>query len=343
MKHPSKRILILATLTVFIAIGFVAYVVWRPASDGISDSNWQLEQTLSSDVNSESQPPETDGSKTPEDFQTGSSKAPTAALNTQKRLEQQLSLPLNVSMDQYKADLWARIQSDPPDLERLDEYELDAEMAYRLYMYFGNCSMVPHTDQQVDKRLGHLLERAERARNRDGFLDRLEGQANEVLDIYEICLHIPLEVDRRLEAVVWLTKAVQLGHEIAETQFYEKAMGFILRPDYFTNSPPLALQQPGLVSEFKSTARLGLSRALEKGYPEAYLAQSQAVLEGLIYPKDPLLAYAYARAAELEAARHRVMVRDIGERKSAAAQYLSKEELAEAEQLARELPLSHGG
>ena len=39
------------------------------------------------------------------------------------------------------------------------------------------------------------------------------------------------EVDSRMEAVIWMSEAVRLGHEIAEVQFYKKAMGCILRPD----------------------------------------------------------------------------------------------------------------
>jgi hypothetical protein len=128
-----------------------------------------------------------------------------------------------------------------------------------------------------------------------------------------------------------------LGHEIAEAQFYQKAMGFILRPDPNSNSPPLAMLHPGLVADFKSTARLGLARALEKGHPEAYVAKSQAVLEGMIYPKDPVLAYAYAHLAELEAAKNHIIVKDIGLWKEQAARYLSQEQIAEAGQMALEL------
>ena len=134
-----------------------------------------------------------------------------------------------------------------------------------------------------------------------------------------------------------MSEAVRLGHEIAEVQFYQKAMGFILRPDPTTNSLPLAMRYPGLVADFKTTARLGLARALERGHPEAYLARSQAVLEGLIYKKDPVLAYAYARVAEHEAAKNHLLLRDLDRWKQQAASYLDQEQIAEAEQLALEL------
>jgi len=83
--------------------------------------------------------------------------------------------------------------------------------------------------------------------------------------------------------------------------------------------------------------RLGLARALKRGHPEAYLAKSQAVLEGLIYKKDPVLAYAYARVAEQEAAKNHLILKNLDRWKQQAARYLDQEQIAESEQLALEL------
>ena len=245
------------------------------------------------------------------------------------------TIPHDVAIVEYKASLWADIQANPPDLRDLNDPEVDADLAYRLYTYYGNCSVTPRTEQQVDRRLERIAERVEHAMGTG--LQSMEGRVDRVMGNYELCLLIPSEVDCRLEAVHWLTKAVHLGHDVAEVQYYNKAMGFILRPDTFTNDPPLAMQQPGLVSEFKDTARLGLARALEKGRPEAYLANSQALLEGLIYPKNPMEAFAYARAAELTAARYHLILQDLDYRKKVVAQHLTEEQLAEAENMALEL------
>ena len=95
--------------------------------------------------------------------------------------------------------------------------------------------------------------------------------------------------------------------------------------------------EPGLVDDFKITARRGLARALEKGHPEAYLAKSRALLEGLIFDKDPVLAYAYARLAEQEAAKNQLLIQDLDRWKQQAARYLDQGQIAEAEQLALEL------
>ena len=258
-----------------------------------------------------------------------------SAQGARASFDQPGTVPDDVTLVDYKAALWAEIQAVPPQPRDRNDPEVDADLAYRLYMYYGNCSVIPRTEQQVDRRLERIAVRVEQANG--ARLQRMEGHVDQTMSNYELCLLIPPEVDCRLEAVHWVTKAVQLGHDVAEVQFYEKAMGFILRADPLTNDPPLAMQQPGLVSGFKDTARLGLARALEKGRPEAYLANSQALLEGLIYPKNPMEAFAYARAAELTAARYHRILEDLEYWKKAAAQHLTAEQLALAENTALEL------
>jgi len=58
-------------------------------------------------------------------------------------------------MQNYKNDLWEEVQADPPAFSWPGDPALDADMAYRLYMYYGNCSVLSsrgdHIDQQIDK------------------------------------------------------------------------------------------------------------------------------------------------------------------------------------------------
>lgn len=250
-------------------------------------------------------------------------------------------VPRDVPLAEYKAKLWEDIRANPPRLRDLDDPEVDAELAYQIYTYYGNCSVMPRTERQVDLRLGNIEAHLEHAKPRG--LQRMERRVDRIMSAYELCLLIPPDVDCRLEAVHWMTKAVQLGHDVAEVQFYEKAMGFILRPDQLDNDPPLAMLQPGLVYDFQDTARLAFTRALEKGHPEAYLAKSQALLEGLIYPKNPMDAFAHARAAELVAARYHLILEDLDYWKKSAAQHLTPAELAEAEKMALELQSRNQG
>ena len=255
--------------------------------------------------------------------------------------DEPLMVPHDVALARYKADLWKDIRAHPPQLRDLDDPEVDADLAYRIYTYYGNCSVMPRTEQQVDQRLEHIEAHVDHAQQRG--LKRMERRVDRLMSAYELCQLIPPEVDCRLEAVHWLTRAVQLGHDVAEVQFYDRAMGFILRPDQLNNDPPLAMLQPGLVYDFQDTARLAFARALQKGHPEAYLAKSQALLEGLIYPKNPLEALAHARAAELVAARYQLILGDLDYWKKAAAQHLTPAQLAEAERMALELQSRNQG
>lgn len=263
-----------------------------------------------------------------------------------RRLQQMVAahepFPHDVRMDHYKQELWSEIIANPPEIMRPGDPELDGDMAYRLYMYFGNCSIAPRTAHHVDLQLERITNRAQENASARA-LERLEDSANQLLNFYELCLLIPPEVDPRMEAVTWMGEAVRLGHEVALVQYYEKAMGFILRADRWTDRPPLVMLHAGLIEEFKSTARYALSRAMEYGHPEAYLAMSEALDEGVIYPRDPVLAYAYARVAELQAAKNQIVLTRVGQHKSALAAILDPAQQAEAEELALQLRLGVDG
>ena len=254
-----------------------------------------------------------------------------------ERVAAQEPLPHDVALDQYKATLWADVQANPPELPEPGKSVVDAELAYRIYMFYGNCSIAPRTEADLDMRLKQITARAENANER--YLDNIERSANQIFNFYELCQTIPLEMDSRLEAIHWMSVAVQLGHEIAEVQFYDKAMGFMLRKSRFENSPPLVMLHPGLIDQFKVTARFALNRAMVKGHPEAYLAMSQAHFDGVIFSKDPVLAMAYVRAAELEAIENAIILDRLGRQKSKIFNLLDHEQLAEADEIAHRLRL----
>ena len=336
MEGSRHRNLIALSLAVVLAFGLAAYVVWQPAQSVDEPlSRGDPAQPADESPDSGAGPSEVGPVEPRAKLLSAQPRGDFEASDKQKRAATQVTIPHDVVMQNYKNDLWADIQENPPELRWPGDPALDAEMAYRLYMYYGNCSVLrsrgDHINQQIDK----IANRAEKAGDRS--LERLEGRLDRIIDYFELCQPIPPDVDSQMEAVIWMSEAVRLGHEVAEVQFYEKAMGFMLRPDPTTNSPPLAMRHPGLVADFKVTARLGLARGLERGHPEAYLSKSQALLEGLIYKKDPVLAYAYARVAEQEAAKNQVIIRDLDQWKQQAARYLDQEQIAEAEQLALEL------
>jgi hypothetical protein len=88
---------------------------------------------------------------------------------------------------------------------------------------------------------------------------------------------------------------------------------------------------------------MALNGALDKGHPEAYLAMSRALFEGILYSRDPVMAFAYARAAELEAMSNHIILRGLDDQKSAVSQYLDNGQLAEAEGLVQQLRRGPGG
>ena len=336
MEESKHRKLIAVSLAVVLALGFAAYALWQPG-EGIDEplSRQNSPSPAGEPRAPEPVPAEEEPVEPRTSLLSARPRGDLDAADKQGRAATQVTIPHGVVMGDYKNRLWADIQENPPEFRWPGDPDLDADMAYRLYMYYGNCSVLKSRDDHITQQIDKIASRAETAAARS--LEQLEGRLDRLIDYYELCLPIPPDVDSRMEAVIWMSEAVRLGHEIAEVQFYEKAMGFIMRPDPNTNSPPLAMQHPELVADFKTTARLGLARGLERGHPEAYLAKSRAVLEGLIYKKDPVLAYAWARVAEQEAASNHVLLRDLDRWKQQAARYLDQGQIAEAEQLALEL------
>lgn len=336
---------LLFTIAGLLALAAVVCVVWqRPNTD---DLNTPPETVRRPTVSPQPGPrivqanPETEAPSIA--AERGSPTGDTAEPSVHTTFNDSQPIPHDVPFEQIKSELWQEVQTNPPELLERGDPAIDAEMAYRLYMFYGNCTMAPRTGHEIDRRLERLVMRAERAgqrsesRGSERFLEGLEQRADNMMDFYEMCLTIPQDIDTRLEAVQWMTEAVELGHEIAQVQFYDKAMGFLLRPDVFGELPPLVMARPGLIDAFKSTARYALSEGMENGHPEAYLAMSQAIFEGLLYRKDPVMALAYARTAEMKAAQSQVILDQVGNQKQRIAQHLTREQISEAEQLALDL------
>lgn len=331
---------LLVTIAGVLALAAVVYVVWqRPHTD---DLNTPPETVQRPTVSPQPGPravekrPETDAPFTATDR--ASSSGDTSAPQDSAAVQGE-HIPHDVPLQQVKSELWDDIQANPPELLERGDPLIDADMAYRLYMFYGNCSTVPRTSQAIDQQLGQFADHAEHIASRDNTanLEGIESRVDRMMNIYEMCLAIPPDDDVHMKAVQWMTEAVHLGHEIAQVQFYDRAMGFIVRPDRSAGSPPLAMKRPGVVEAFKSTAEYALSQGMQKGHPEAYLAMSQVLLEGLIYPRDRVMAYAYARTAEMKASQSQFILDQVGYHKQRIGQYLNQEQISEAEQLALEL------
>ncbi|MDX1379550.1 MAG: hypothetical protein R3233_00445 [Xanthomonadales bacterium] len=322
-----------------LGLGLAAYLLWPAPQPDAAAVAEESQPQLTPDEATGNPPTEAPTAEATDEARVLSERAQELGETRQSELRQlavtRHPFPHDVRMDDYKAALWSEIQANPPRFETPGDPAVDAELAYRLYMYYGMCTMAPRTVQQVDQSLERIVDRAERARGR--YLQGLEQRADQTMDMYELCLPIPLDVDPRAEAVVWMTEAVRLGHEIAQVQYYEKIMGFLLRGDRWLGGPPLVMQNPELIWEFRSTARRALESAVENGHPEAWLAMSEAVSDGVVFEKNPVLALAYARVAELEAMENRIILNDLEEQKFAAGQFLDEMQKADAEELAQRL------
>jgi len=244
--------------------------------------------------------------------------------------------PHEVPMDLYQGQVWAEISWMPPDLATRGDPAVDGDLAFRLYAYYRLCSGAPRTLRQADFRLQSVDEKI----GSDSSLNRLESLAERLdqqFDLYQLCLPIGPDVDALFEAVKWFGYAVERGHEVAQVQYYYSAMETMLFYRRGNSTPSLVMIHPELIDEYKYTARKGLNAALKLRHPDAYLAMSIALGDGIIYPRDPVAAYAYALAAEQQSGPNSRYADRVKEINYTNAQLITQEQIWDAEKMAREL------
>jgi len=267
---------------------------------------------------------------------TRSRESPEEAAETEAGHIAHENFPTDTTFGEYRSALWNEIRETPPRLANREEPEIDADTAYKIYVFLRWCGVTPRTDRQAEVRFQRIEDEIETAHNEE-HLSGLKWSSNHDFMLYELCREVPPEVDCRLEAVKWLTKAVRLGHQVAQIEYYDSAIRMLTtyRPAYISSS--LVLLHPELVLEFKDTSQFALSKAMERGHPEAYVVMSQAVMDGVVYPRNPILAYAYAHLAELEAMGSRTVLWRATNQKSLVSEFLELDEIAEGEQLGLEM------
>jgi len=244
--------------------------------------------------------------------------------------------PRGQTIGEYRSNIWKEILESPPDLTNRGDPGIDGDTAYRLYLYFRWCGSVATTERQAEVQFQQWADEIAGAADEE-HLRGLKWGAGRDFRLYEFCRVIPPEIDRRFEAVKWLAEAVRLDHQVAQIEYYESVINMLsaYRPAFISSS--LIMLHPELLGEFKDTSRFALSRAMERGHPEAFVVMSQAIIDGIVFPRDPVLAYAYAHLAELEAVQNPAVLGRIGHQKFMVSQNVDLEQIADAEALAHQM------
>ena len=117
MEGSKKLKSISSIFAAVLAFGLVAYVLWRPAQS----VDEKMSQRNSPQSAGEPQDLEPEGSEVApiEPRTTLLSARPRGDVGTsdkRKRAAIEVTIPHDVAMDDYKTDLWAEIQANPPDV-----------------------------------------------------------------------------------------------------------------------------------------------------------------------------------------------------------------------------------
>ena len=293
MRAWSKRVLILS-----LVVGLAVVLYNRPRPDSVAD-------TSGADTAIENDPAgiaadtllDTQAEVTRWTSRSGSSGTVTSQ-NT-LALPPAYILELDVPMGEWKLNYEKLVQNATPqdhDQKRQMADELDADAAYWLHVFYSRCDSAPRTEMQLDQALARTQRHAERVidAGHDGRLDRVLQSLDWYEQSFQLCSFLDPEFDARLESLIWLGKAADLGHMGALRLYHSQARLLIVG-----NDSNLVFQHPDLILEFKSRARRYARRLLETDHPQGYILTARMYYVGDVYEQDYSMAYAYARVASL--------------------------------------------
>jgi len=343
---------IIYAFATILGVAIVGYVIWRTPQSDSADTLQEMPPPIVEIDIPDPDLPQPGMGEPPADNELADSDRTGEESTSRAVADRGTPLPHNMSKGDYKKRLLAEIEANPPELQVPGDPDLDADTAFRIYLYLVRCSREPRTRRQAEEQLRQYAENAENtqrmlemAQSKDDlFSDRLQSQlegydrrTQQLFLGYQMCKKLPPDLDFQLEPFIWLTKAARLGHDIAEIDYYEMGLASIMNYDGYTWAPPLILKHPELLEEYKATARLALAQAMNKGHPEAYMTMSYALLQGVIYPKDLVMSLAYMRVAEQKAAHHQIALAMYPSLMNTIEQNMTPREISEAEKLALEL------
>ena len=194
MAQSPKLKPVLIIIVAVLALAVVATYFWSQSKRSPVDGLTELQAPQSADSTPQVAPvtgADKGDSEIPgvKGQMSGSRETAGTAQRARASFDEPGTVPHDVAIGDYKAGLWAEIEANPPKPRDLNDPEVDADLAYRLYMYYGNCSVIPRTEQQVDRRLEHIAVRVEHAN--DMRLQRMEGRVDQTMSNYELCFLIP--------------------------------------------------------------------------------------------------------------------------------------------------------
>ncbi|MEM9530143.1 MAG: hypothetical protein AAGA23_04440 [Pseudomonadota bacterium] len=199
-------------------------------------------------------------------------------------------------------DSWRRALRDEVRAATVQDYERhrarggrnDAQAAFWLHVFYYECRRAPRKEWQLDQRLAAVRRRFDEAGDA-GIAEHRDEQINLLLRSYERCAEIGPEVDAYLASLEWLQQAADLGHLGAQRLYHYYARMLIAQ-----DQSDLVFQRPELIREFQLRADRYAQALLERDHPQGLLLMARMLNVGDVYPKDNVMAYAYARVAETE-------------------------------------------
>ncbi|MEM9304617.1 MAG: hypothetical protein AAGE01_21070 [Pseudomonadota bacterium] len=245
------------------------------------------------------------------------------------------TIDTDVFVDEWLSQRYQAVfNGEPEDYERrLAAAEAgDADAAFDVYMLVNRCLDSPHTEWQLQQSVERLESRLlQMPEHSEGDAEQLLNRIDAVHRAQDFCAVLDgANVDLVAEGLRWLNRAADLGHMGAQRIYHAHARDLIAGQD-----GSLAFRQPGLIEEYKSRCDQYVRALLDAGHPQGLSLMSRMLTIGDVYERDPISAWAYARA--LERVGDGRLVAEAQARMNWVSRYVPPEDQREAESIADDI------
>jgi hypothetical protein len=178
---------------------------------------------------------------------------------------------------------------------------IEGEAAYQAYLYVKSCIGSQTTAASYNEQLVQLQVLFDRNRERVS-AGELEARLNELEQGFIRCEGLGEKPLRA--AVEWLQLAADLAYLPAQIGFYRE-LPELLRQDRWA-----VFRKPDFLDLYQLRTPEYLVAALKSGHPDAFRHFAVAIIDGIVFEPDSVLALAYYHAADLAGGSGQASLRD---------------------------------
>ena len=171
----------------------------------------------------------------------------------------------------------------------IESDSISGELALTAYYFTKSCIGQPRTIDAMDLRL-EQTENFYQQQVSENSAAAYESQLSRLESEFDRCAGLD-DYDLVATAVDWLQIAADVGYLPAQVAFYTEL------PDLLRKTRDRLFREPGYIDLHREKSIEYLQLAVNTGHRDAYAQMATAILDGVLYEADPMMALAYLYAA----------------------------------------------